>query len=199
MKAPARKQKSGSLARCVRDAEKDLSEGTLAPAVFLISHHLRQLIARWERVRVEERESEHSQVRAAFRFITARQKDPCLGRHMEEINQASYESFGGTGFVTDPFQQGRYRVGADGSNRLLSLTKLLRRWTSAVISWAPYSRVRAVGAYVQPLRERPAVVNRLVVAAGWLRRDEDYCEDKQKPDKGPDQGLSALPHARRLA
>ena len=117
---------------------------------------------------------------------------------MEEFKDASKVSFGGTGSVTDPFQQGRYRVGADSSNRFLSLAKLLRRWTSAVISWAPYPSIRAVSAYVQPLFERPAVVNRLVSAAWWLHQDKDYCDKNREPQQGPEQGLSALPHAERL-
>ena len=178
-------------------SEEDLSEGTLAPAVFLISHHFRQLLARWERVRVEERESEHSQIRTVFMFITADQKVPRVVRHREGLKQASKESFGRTGFVTDPLQQGRYRVGANSSNGLRSLIKLLRRWTSAVISWAPYSSVRAVGAHVQPLLERPAVVNRLVIVGWW--QDKDDCDNKREPNKGPEQGLSALPHVRKLA
>ena len=157
---------NGSLAGCVCDAEKHLSEVTLTSTVFLISHHFRQLLVCWERVRAEERESERSQVGAAFRFITAGQDVARLGRHMEESKQASSESFGATGFVTDPLQQGRYRVGADSTDRLGRLIELLRRWTSAVISWAPYSTIPTVGAYVQPPLERPAVINRLVVA-GW--------------------------------
>ena len=150
---------------------------------------------------MQEGKSELAQIRAGFIFTTA-------NRHEQEMPDKPWQreaedpfekSLGTTGSVTDPFQQERNRVGADSSNRLRSLIKLLRGWPSAVISQAPYSTVRAVSAYVQPLRERPAVVNRLVIAAWWLRRDKDYCEDKQKPSKGPEQGLSALPHVRRLA
>lgn len=159
----SRGKRNGSLARRVRDAEKNRSEGALAPAVFLISHELRQPVACWERVSVEERESQRSQVRATFMFITAGQKECHLLRQVERSKRASNESFGATGFVTDPFQQGWYRIGADGLNRCLSLAKLLRGWTFAVISWSPYPMFPAVSAYVQPLLKSPTVINRLVI------------------------------------
>jgi len=198
MKAAARKHRKGSLTRCVRDGEKDVSEGALAPCVLRISHQLRQLLTCWERVSVQEGESEERQIRAVFMFITAAQKGPRIARQWEGVDDAPVIYSKPTGSVTDPFQQGRKRVGADSSNSLRSLIKLLRRWPFAVVSWAPYCTVRAVGAYVQPLRERPAVVNRLVIVAGWLRRDKDYCDNNREHDNGPDQDLSALRHSRRL-
>lgn len=114
-------------------------------------------------------------------FIPAGQKERHLLRQMDGSKQASNESFGTTGFVTDPFQQGWYRVRADGLNRFLSLAKFSRVWTFAVISWSPYPMFPAVSAYVQPLLERPTVVNRLVTRSGWLRNYEEYGDDDPEP------------------
>jgi len=174
-----------------------------------IGRHLRQSF-KSQRIRVEYAESGHRQIGeslAPMREIPdfIRHKHPEHRRRLRKyILKATKEaSLSEARFVSGPFQQAWQCVRADGANSVLSLVDFLRRCVSGgrtpFLVGGEIAVNPVAGYHIEPPRERETVVDRLIVAAWWLRRDKDYCDNNREPNEGPDQGLSALPHATMLS
>src|SRR5262249_52862607 len=120
----------------------------------------------------------------------------------KRLNDAKEESLSEAGFVLGPFQQVWKCVRPDGANSVLSILDFLRRCVPggpATFFVGCEIAVNPVAGYhIEPLPERETLVDRLVIAACELR-DKDYRDNDREPNKGPEQGLSALPHTTTLA
>ena len=191
----------------VRDCDKIF--GLLHPGIICIARNLGQSFE-GERIRAEYAESGHRQIGES---LTPMGEIPDFIRHKHPeyrwcrkkyILKATREaSLSEARFVSRPFQQARQCVRTDGANSVLSLLDFLGSCVSGrrtpFLVGGEIAVNPVAGYHIEPLRERETVVDGLVVAVPWWRDDEGYGEDEQKPNKSPEQGLSALPHVRRLA
>src|ERR1043165_3454713 len=146
----------GSSSGRVCDREKGFGRRHLHPGIVCIARHFRQSF-KGKRIRVEQAESLYTQF---GEFLAPMGETPesasQVSGHRRIFKYTKEVSLGGAGFVLGPFHQEWKCVSPDCANSILSCFHLLRCCATAICSDS--------SGCLQPLRERPAVVNWLIIA-----------------------------------